>query len=135
MLGSEKLASLRIVLFGVTGAVCTAYALMAVVQGRPDPFLPWIPGFFGILSAALIVIAARAAGRAQAAQAMDEGYMVDNHRAQRFGYWVAVSLYPLFALIVWQGLIDWPTAFAAMGTLTGAAYLLGFVWFDLQGRI
>ena len=50
-------------------------------------------------------------------------------------YWVALLLYPIFGLLLSFGWVAPGVAFAAMGTLTGAAFLLLFVWFDLRGRL
>ena len=86
---------------------------------RPDPFPFWIPGILGLISAALIFALAAAAGRNTAQQALDEGYIMDKRRAEAQAFWVALMLYPIFGLFM--GAVALPTAFAAMGTLTGAA--------------
>ena len=132
---SEKLSLIRTGMFAVTGLVCAAYAGMAILGNTPNPFGPWIPGVLGFGTGVMILLATLAAGRKATAQAMDEGYRADSQRAQQVGYWVALWMYPVFAVFLWQELLDWPTAFAAMGTLTGAAYLLPAVWFELRGRV
>ena len=43
-------------------------------------------------------------------------------------------LYPIFGILMAMGAVALPTAFAAMGTLTGAAYLLLFTYYDAMGR-
>lgn len=134
MLTSENLSNIRALVLGATGLICLAYAVLALLWGRPDPFSSWIPGLAGFMSAAIISIAALTAGRKNTERAADEGYRADNHRAQRISYWIALLLYPVFALFLANGLIDWSVAFAAMGTLTGAAFLLLFVFFDMRGR-
>ena len=55
----------------ITGLTCLAYAVLALLQVRPDPFPFWIPGILGIISAALI-FALAAAGRKNAKHAFDE---------------------------------------------------------------
>lgn len=134
MLTSDSLANIRTFVLGGTGIICLVYACMALLLGRPDPMPFWIPGLAGLCSGIIITLAARAAGPRNTEQAVDEGYLADTHRAQRFAYWVSLLLYPVFGLLLMQGWVSWSVAFAAMGTLTGAAYLLLFVWFDLQGR-
>ena len=134
MASSEFISATRIVVLGLTGAVCLLYAVLALAQGRPDPLPFWLPGVCGLASALVITAAARSAGRCQARQAMEEGYVVDNRRAQQLGFWVGLMLYPLFAVALAQGWVGYPVAYAAMGTLTAAAYLLGFVALDLRGR-
>ncbi len=116
------------------GMICLAYGVMAVFLGRPDPFLPWLPGVSGLLAAILIALGAVLAGRKNATIAHDEGYFNDSHRAQRISFWVAISLYPLFGIAIWQGWSNYHVAFAAMGTLTAASFLLLFGIFDLRGR-
>ena len=134
MLTSQNLANLRASLFGVTGAICFLYAALALLNGRPDPMPFWIPAAFGIMSAVVIFIGAQLAGRDRAAQAFDEGYAADRQKAERYAFWIALMLYPLFALPLINGLINAPTAYAAMGTLTGGSYLVLAVWFEKRGQ-
>lgn len=134
MISSEKLSKIRSTLLGVTGATCLIYAVMSLLLGRPDPMPFWIPGILGFGSAALIAVAAIFAGQKNAEQATDEGYLTDRRRAESYAYWIALLLYPAFAVPIAKGWLGWPTAFAAMGTITGATFLLLFVWFDTRGR-
>lgn len=134
MLSSDTLANVRVAVLGLTGCVCALYAVLALATGNARPFSPWIPGLFGLVSALVIFAAAYAAGNRNAEMAMDEGYFADSHKAQRYGYWIAVFLYPAFAVPLSMDVISWNVGFAAMGTLTGAAFLLLFVLFDLRGR-
>lgn len=129
------LLNLRVVLFGLTGLVCLMYAVMALLTGRPDPISPWIPAAIGIGSALIIFLALLTAAPRDVGVARDEGFSVDVRRAQGIGYWVALSLYPVFGFYLANGGVRYEVAFAAMGTLTGAAFLLPFVWFDLKGRL
>lgn len=101
---------------------------------RPDTFPFWIPGILGLISAALIFALASAAGRKNAQQAFDEGYIMDKRRAEAHAFWIALMLYPIFGLLMTTGAVALPTAFGAMGTLTGAAYLLLFTYYDAIGR-
>jgi hypothetical protein len=41
---------------------------------------------------------------------------------------------PIFGIFMATGTVALPTAFAAMGTLAGAAYLLLFTYYDAMGR-
>ena len=132
MISTDTLSTFRRIMFAITGLTCLAYAGLALVQMRPDPFPFWIPGILGLISAALIFALAAAAGRNTAQQAFDEGYIMDKRRAEAQAFWVALMLYPIFGLFM--GAVALPTAFAAMGTLTRAAYLLLFTYHDALER-
>jgi len=134
MLTSDTLSTFRRIMFAITGLTCLAYAGLAIAQMRPDPFPFWIPGILGLISAALIFALSRAAGRTGAEQAFDEGYAMDKRRAEAHAFWIALMLYPIFGIFMATGAVGLPTAFAAMGTLTGAAYLLLFTFYDAMGR-
>lgn len=133
MLTSDSLSSFRRIMFAITGLTCLAYAALALLQVRPDPFPFWIPGILGIISAALI-FALAAAGRKNAKQAFVEGYIMDKRRAQAHAFWIAMIFLPIFGIFMATGTVALPTAFAAMGTLAGAAYLLLFTYYDAMGR-
>ena len=133
MLTSDSLSSFRRIMFAITGLTCLACAALALLQVRPDPFPFWIPGILGIISAALI-FALAAAGRKNAKQAFVEGYIMDKRRAQAHAFWIAMIFLPIFGIFMATGTVALPTAFAAMGTLAGAAYLLLFTYYDAMGR-
>ena len=124
---------MRRITFAIAGLTCLAYALLALLQVRPDPFPFWIPGILGIISAALI-FALAAVGRKNAKQAFVEGYIMDKRRAQAHAFWIAMIFLPIFGIFMATGTVALPTAFAAMGTLAGAAYLLLFTYYDAMGR-
>ncbi|MCF4099526.1 hypothetical protein [Maritalea mediterranea] len=132
---SEFFTNVRTAVLGLTGLVCLVYGGGALAMGTPQPFAFWLPGLFGVASVILISIAALAAGDDNARRATDEGYVADRRHAEGFGFWVAILLYPAFAVPLWQGWVSYPTAYAAMGTLTAAAFLLRFVWADVKGRL
>ena len=134
MLTSGSLSSFRRIMFAITGLTCLAYAVLARLQMRPDPFPFWIPGILGLISATLIFALAAAAGRKNAQQAFDEGYIMDKRRAEAHAFWVALTLYPIFGILMAADTVALPMAFAAMGTLTGAAYMLLFTYYDAMGR-
>ena len=133
MLTSDSLSSFRRIMFAITGLTCLAYAALALLQVRPYPFPFWIPGILGIISAALI-FALAAVGRKNAKQAFVEGYIMDKRRAQAHAFWIAIIFLPIFGIFMATGTVALPTAFAAMGTLAGAAYLLLFTYYDAMGR-
>ncbi len=133
MLTSDSLSSFRRIMFAITGLTCLACAALALLQVRPDPFPFWIPGILGIISAALI-FALAAVGRKNAKQAFVEGYIMDKRRAQAHAFWIAMIFLPIFGVFMATGTVALPTAFAAMGTLAGAAYLLLFTYYDAMGR-
>jgi hypothetical protein len=120
-------------MFAITGLTCLACAALALLQVRPDPFPFWIPGILGIISAALI-FALAAVGRKNAKQAFVEGYIMDKRRAQAHAFWIAMIFLPIFGIFMATGTVALPTAFAAMGTLAGAAYLLLSTYYDAMGR-
>jgi cobalamin synthase len=133
-MSSQLLSTIRTTVLGLTGLVCFFYAIAAIYTQTPDPIWPWIPMAFGLASALIITLAAFAAGPKAAQMATDEGYFDDSHKAQRTAFWVALLLYPAFAIPLSRGWVDWHVAYAAMSTLTGGTFLLLFVWFDLRGR-
>ncbi len=133
MLTSDSLSTFRRIMFAITGLTCLACAALALLQVRPDPFPFWIPGILGIISAALI-FALAAVGRKNAKQAFVEGYIMDKRRAQAHAFWIAMIFLPIFGIFMATGTVALPTAFAAMGTLAGAAYLLLFTYYDAMGR-
>ena len=63
MLASDSLSTFHRSMFAITGLTCLAYAVLALLQMRPDPFPFWIPGILGLISAALIFALATAAER------------------------------------------------------------------------
>lgn len=130
---TETLARLRSLTLGATGLVCLAYGLMALATSRPDPFHPAIPALMGVASAVLIWLGFARAGRAAARAATDEGFRAENRKAMAIGYWLALGFYPVFGLALASGVVGHPVAFAAMGTFTGAAYLLPVAAFGLRG--
>jgi len=133
MLTSDSLSTFCRITFAIAGLTCLAYAALALLQVRPDPFPFWIPGILGIISAALI-FALAAVGRKNAKQAFVEGYIMDKRRAQAHAFWIAMIFLPIFGIFMATGTVALPTAFAAMGTLAGAAYLLLFTYYDAMGR-
>ena len=133
MLRSDSLSTFHRIMFAIMGLTCLACAVLALLQVRPDPFPFWIPGILGIISAALI-FALAAVGRKNAKQAFVEGYIMDKRRAQAHAFWIAMIFLPIFGIFMATGTVALPTAFAAMGTLAGAAYLLLFTYYDAMGR-
>ena len=133
MLTPPTLTRIRQIALGATGVACLSYAVLALALGRPDPMPGWIPGAFGILAGVIITATHLLAGKRAARAANDELQRAENRRALAISYWVALALYPLFGLLLALGYLTYPTAFAAMGTLTGAAYLLLTTAFDLRG--
>ena len=115
MLTSDSLSTFRSIMLAITGLTCLVYAMLALLQMRPDPFPFWNPGILGLISAALIFALASAAGRKSAQQAFDEGYIMDKRRAEAHAFWIALMLYPIFGVLMAMGAVAIPTAFAAIG--------------------
>lgn len=74
-----------------------------------------------------------AAGRRNSGIAHDELYKLEWGRAIKFSFWFAIALYPLFGIFMVLGWVSSTTAFAAMGTASGAAPLLTFCIINLRG--
>lgn len=66
--------------------------------------------------------------------ANDEMHRQITHRAQRNAYWMTLAMFPIFAIGVAMFDLRWNTVFAAMGTLTGAVYLLPLTYLEWRAR-
>ena len=129
----ETLVRFRGVLMGAAGAVCLLYAVLALATGRPDPMHPLIPGLAGVGASVAIFWAFGRASSASRRQASDETFRAEMNGAVKVGFWFAIALYPIFAPFLNAGLTTFDVAFAAMGTLTAAVYLLTFAVQSLRG--
>lgn len=129
-LNDTHIAAIRTGLLAITGLSCLVYAILAVSQNTPQPFWWFVPAALGILSSIGIFAAFAIAKPAARRMASDEMYVEMVHRAQRHAYWIALGLYPLFAVFTMGFGMGWDTAFAAMGMLTGAAYLLLLTYYE-----
>ena len=132
-MSAESLVRLRGGLMGLAGLVCLIYGVLAVVSGQPDPMHPLIPGAAGIVATVAIFMAFGWASDVTRKQASDEVFRSEMNGAVKVGFWVAVFLYPVFAPFLVAGWTSFEVAFAAMGTLTAAAYLLTFAVTTLRG--
>ncbi|WP_390914477.1 hypothetical protein [Pseudosulfitobacter sp. SM2401] len=129
-LSDEHIAKVRSLgMLGVGGS-CLLYAVLALIQNRPDPMLWFIPLAIGVLAAIVIWTVFLIAGRGAAQAASDELFLQTTTKAQRHAYWIALSMFALFAYPLISGMITWATGFAAMGTITGAAHPLLFVIYE-----
>lgn len=133
MMNADTLARIRILVFGLAGLICISYSFMAVASNTPNPISVWLPGVSGLAAALVMWTSSWLAGRRAAGIAHDELYKLEWGRAVKFSYWFAIALYPLFGLFMYLGSISSSTAFAAMGTATGAAPLLSFCFINLRG--
>jgi len=120
----ESLSRIRSLCLGLTGLMCLAYALFALVTEKTAPISGWWLSTVGLTAALIIFVSFIMAGRRVAERAVDERYQVNDLRAHRIAYWFALFLYPLFGLLIQQGLISLGLAFHVMAALTGAAYLI-----------
>lgn len=132
-MSSEGLVRLRGLLMGFAGLVCLIYGVMALVQGVPNPMYPLIPGLAGIAATIAIYLAFWQAGRASRKAASDEMFDLEMNRSVKVGFWVGIFMYPAFAPFLIAGVVTFDVAFAAMGTLMAAAYLLTFAVATLRG--
>ena len=130
---ANTLGWIRIAVFGFAGLVCASYSVLVLLTGTPNPISPWLPGVSGVAAAIIIWLSAIVAGRREASIAHDELYKLEWGFAIRLSYWFAIVLYPLFGVLMALGLVSSESAFAAMGTATGAAPLLSFCIINLRG--
>ena len=133
-MGPETIATIRTAALGVTGIGCLAYAVAALVLGRPDPVAWYWPSVVGLLAGVAITLASRAAGRAAARAATDELFRLVWQRASAHAYWLSMAIFALFAVLGAAGFVPWPAGAAAMGCLMGASFLFLFVLHDLRMR-
>lgn len=126
----ENIATVRTSLMALAGLSCLLYAIMALLSNRPDPIWWFVPGAFGVLAALGTTAAFMMATPDVRRMASDEMYLQTTHRAQRHTFWVALMMYPVFAIGVLVFALQWDTVFAAMGTLTGGTYLLLLTYYE-----
>ena len=129
-LQDTDISKVRTILLGITGLSCLVYAILAIAQNDPQPIWWFIPMTAGLLASVGIAIAFLLGDSSARQMAHDEMYDELNHRAQRHAYWIAVLMYPIFAVVIMATGLSWETTFAAMGTLTGAAYLLLLTFYE-----
>lgn len=130
---SDMLVRVRGGLMGLAGVICLLYGVLALVMGRPDPMYPLIPGVAGIAAAIAIYSIFGRAAVGSRRQASDEIYRAEMNGAVKVGFWGGILLYPAFTPFLMAGWMTFDVAFAAMGTLTAAAFLLTFAIQSLRG--
>jgi len=131
---AETITLIRNASFSLLGLLLLAYAVGVLLSGRPDPVSPWIPGLAGIVTAIVVTTASFMGERKASAIAWDELTRSEWGRSLRGGYWVAIWLYPVFAVLMITDIVSGPQTFASMGTLTGAAPFLLFLRAWIRGR-
>ena len=129
-LQDTDISKVRTILLGLTGLSCLLYAILAVTQNTPQPIWWFVPTAMGVIAGIGTFVAFAMADPASRRMATDEMYTLITHRAQRHAYWLSLGLYLAFAVIIMTTGLEWNTAFAAMGTLTGAAYLLLLTFYE-----
>jgi len=132
---TKSLTLTRNIVFSLLGLTLLSYALGVFIAGRPDPFWPLAPALAGGVTALVVTLGGLIAGRKAAAITWDEMARHEWRGCLQFGYWVAVWLYPIFAVLLINDAVDYTQAFAAMGTLTGAAPFLMFLAKWIRGRV
>lgn len=134
MTRSEQIARLRSVMLGITGLASLFYALLALIENRPDPIAWWIPLAIALMAALIIAASFAIAGPKSANSASDELHRAINATAQRHAYWACLLLFVVIALAASRGLIGPITGYAVLGTSMGASYLLLFVFYEWRMR-
>ena len=129
----EKFQILRRWVFLIIGVTCVGYALIYLFLGLSGALSPFLPGVVGLLGGAILWAASLVSGRLVSGAVFDELSRQEWGKALKFGYWVAVGLYPVFGLLLWLGVVAPMQSFAVMGTLTGGLPLLYYTWLDGQG--
>jgi hypothetical protein len=132
-MSGEGLVRLRGILMGFAGLVCLAYGVLAVATGVPNPMPIYIPGAAGIAATIAIYMAFWQSGKASRQAASDEMFNLEMNGAVKVGFWGGIALFPLFAPFLYASWITFDVAFAAIGTLMPAAYLLTFAVSTLRG--
>ena len=134
MLSERTVTLSRNLALAVTGLTSVSVAGLVMAEASLWPGLPWLPIAVGLGAAAFIFLAALLGGERVVDVVWDEGSRQDWARALMAGYWLAIGLYPLFALLLWQQAVTYAQALPAMGALTGGLPLLYFCYLDWQGR-
>jgi len=132
-MNADFLSKLRIAVLGSAGLICLAYAVLSVTWNTPQPFSPWLPGAAGVAAGATMWLCASYAGKRAAGAAYDELYQLEWGQALKISYWIAIALYPIFAIVLNFSELSGSTIFAAMGTATGAAPMLVYCIINLRG--
>ncbi len=132
-MSGEGLVRLRGWLMGFAGLVCLAYGVLAVATGLPNPMPIFIPGLAGVAATIGIYLAFWQAGAASRKAASDEMFAQEMNGAVKVGFWVGIFLFPAFAPFLMLGWTSFEVAFAAIGTLMAATYLLTFAVSTLRG--
>lgn len=134
MLSERTVTLSRNLALGATGITCVGFAGLVIANGASLPDLRWLPVIVGLAAAVFIYLTALAGGAKIADIVWDEGSRQDWARALMAGYWLALLLYPLFGILLWQRAVTYEQALPAMATLTGGLPLLYFCYLDWQGR-
>lgn len=129
-MSDQRLINVRDFMFFITGLTLLAYGVLALLLRNPEPFWWGLPVVLGILTWLIIAYASARAGRQKSDQAFDDYWVYARDKAQGWSYWIALFMYPVFAILMGLGVADYAVTFSAMATLTGASFLLLFVWFD-----
>ncbi|MEP5153266.1 hypothetical protein [Planktotalea sp.] len=132
-MNADMIARIRLAVFALAGLVSASYSIMAIATNTPSPMSPWLPGVCGVAAGIVVWLSARLAGRRNACIAHDELYKLEWAKAVRRSYWFAISLYPIFAILMALDVVTPITAFAAMGTAAGSAPLLIFCMINVRG--
>lgn len=119
---------------GMTGLVCVGFALLVLSGAQEWRALAFVPGVVGVVAGLSLFVVAQIAGGRIARAVWDEMSRSEWSAAIRFGYWIALGMYPVFGFACWVGWVDFRQAFAAMGATTGGLPLLFYCWLDWRGR-
>jgi hypothetical protein len=133
-MNTKTLIQIRRTAFLATALACVTFAALVISAYQDWRALAFWPGIVGVVAACIIFGAATVSGKANADRVWDELSRHEWSHAIKFGYWLAIAMYPLFGLLVWGGIVDFRQAFASMGALTGGIPLLYFVLLDVRGR-
>lgn len=129
----EKLLLIRRAVFVAIGLTCVFYGAVYLLAGLSNGLNPFLPGLVGVCGAIVLFAASLISGRSITQIVFDELSRAEWRKALTFGYWLAVAMYPIFGIALWQGWVDSPQVFAVMGTLTGGVPLLYYCWLDIRG--
>ncbi len=129
----ESLQIIRRAVFLAIGLICVFYGVVYLFIGLTNALNPFLPGIVGVVGTIVLFAASFVSGRNITQVVFDELSRAEWSRALKFGYWLAVAMYPIFGVALWQGLVAHNQVFAVMGTFTGGVPLLYFCWLDFRG--
>lgn len=140
MINADKLAFIRTVFYGASGAAFLVFAGIALANGGIPAADSWytnlaiLPGLIGGAVALISLATGIMAGRRSADMAYDEGYRADRDKAQRVGFWTGIWSPLVLALLSGAGIIPNSGDLYSVVMLMAAMFFLSFTYLNLRGE-